>query len=183
MTDHVGFNYDKFNEVAVKLRSLGHEVLNPAENFGGATEHPDGRKAFMRADIGHVLNVDAIVMLEGWEKSKGAKLELDIAKELELRVFDENLEPLKQEDILDEAKRLTSHERNNSYGPPTQDFDRTAKIWSAIIGQDINSTQVALCMIGLKLSRLTWSPKKRDSWADVAGYARCGAVCAGIHEL
>lgn len=97
------------------------------------------------------------------------------------------MEPI--EDILDEAKRLTSGERNNTYGPPTQDFDRTAKMWSAMFGNKLKDGEsfalhdVALAMMALKLSRLTWSPNKRDSWVDCAGYARCGAVCAGIQTL
>ena len=80
------------------------------------------------------------------------------------------------EDILDEAKRLTSGDRNNSYGPPAQDFTRTARIWTAILGVDVDAKQVALCMIGLKISRAAWSDK-RDHYVDMAGYARCGWQC------
>jgi hypothetical protein len=30
----------------------------------------------------------------------------------------------------------------------------------------------------LKTSRLAWTPTKRDSWVDDAGYAGCGYECA-----
>lgn len=33
----------------------------------------------------------------------------------------------------------------------------------------------------VKLSRLMWTPAKRDSWVDIAGYAACGLECA-LHE-
>jgi hypothetical protein len=75
------------------------------------------------------------------------------------------------------------HQRNNQYGPPTQDFDRTAGILNALGyrgpgGRQISSHDVAVIQIGVKLSRLTWSPGKLDSWVDVAGYAACGYECA-----
>ena len=36
------------------------------------------------------------------------------------------------EDVLEEALRITSGDRNASYGPPDQDFQRTAAMWSAM---------------------------------------------------
>jgi hypothetical protein len=73
--------------------------------------------------------------------------------------------------ILQEADKLTSIDRNGSYGPPKQDFERTAKMWSAILNTEVSARQIALCMIALKLSRLAYR-MKRDSIVDVAGYAR-----------
>jgi len=49
----------------------------------------------MRRDIEALLKCESIVMLHGWEKSAGACLELEIAKELEMNIFflgDNNLE-------------------------------------------------------------------------------------------
>lgn len=80
---------------------------------------------------------------------------------------------LESEDILEEALRLTSGDRQNAYGPPDQDFARTALIWTAILGKQVSAKEVALCMAGLKISRATWSDK-RDHYVDLAGYARCG---------
>lgn len=76
------------------------------------------------------------------------------------------------ETVLEEAARITSIDRQGSYGHPLEDFGRTAQIWSAILGQFITAEQVALCMIGVKLSRLVQSPGHRDSLVDIAGYAR-----------
>ena len=73
--------------------------------------------------------------------------------------------------ILQEADELTRIDRHNSYGAPKQDFERTAKMWSAILNTEVSARQIALCMIALKLSRLAYR-MKRDSIVDVAGYAR-----------
>lgn len=37
-------------------------------------------------------------------------------------------------------------------------------------------------MILLKVSRLTWTPDKEDTWADIAGYAACGWDCVAEDE-
>lgn len=80
------------------------------------------------------------------------------------------------EDILEEALRITSGDRNNQYGPPDQDFQRTAAMWSAMKGVEFEAREVAMFMILLKLSRETHQ-KKRDNSVDIAGYARCLDIC------
>ncbi len=86
-------------------------------------------------------------------------------------------------ELLDEAKRLTTGDRNIQYGSPTQDFERTAAILNAMgyakaSPRDgfvqIEPHDVALMVAAVKMSRLAWSPEKRDSWVDLAGYAACG---------
>jgi hypothetical protein len=79
--------------------------------------------------------------------------------------------PAKGATILAEAARLADGPRNDSYGHPREDFTRTAKIWSALLGVEITAEQVGLCMIGVKLSRHCHAPK-RDNLVDIAGYAR-----------
>jgi hypothetical protein len=44
----------------------------------------------MRADIALLLGCDYIYMLRGWELSKGAKLELDVASSCGIEVLFEN---------------------------------------------------------------------------------------------
>ncbi len=79
-------------------------------------------------------------------------------------------------DLLNEAERLVNNDRNNEYGPPTQDFDRTALLWTTYLSGRVilEAHDVAAMMILLKLSRISWSPSNRDSWVDIAGYASCG---------
>lgn len=82
------------------------------------------------------------------------------------------------ESTLQEAERLINGDRNAQYGPPTQDFDRTAAMASALFGWPFKSWHVAVFMVLLKLSRIMWSPYKRDSWVDLEGYGGCGWKCA-----
>ena len=90
--------------------------------------------------------------------------------------------PEPKEDILDIASRITRGDRQSSYGPPDQDFRRTADMWSALFrdlmkdGVAFEPFHVAQAMILLKMSRQLHQ-RKRDNWIDTAGYARCGAIC------
>lgn len=85
--------------------------------------------------------------------------------------------------VLDEAKRIINGDRNNSYGPPNQDFDKTARFWSIYLSStntaDVTITpyDVAVLMMLLKISRIAWDPFKEDNWVDLAGYAACGWSC------
>lgn len=78
--------------------------------------------------------------------------------------------------ILDEADLLINGDRNNHYGPPTQDFARTAALWTVYLEgrTEIAAHDVAAMMALLKISRIVWSPNQRDHWVDLAGYAACG---------
>lgn len=68
-------NFPYFNFVAEHLRSLGVDVANPAEIEAKGTDWHD----YLRADLKALLNCDAIVMIDGWEHSKGAHLEMHVA--------------------------------------------------------------------------------------------------------
>ncbi len=80
-------------------------------------------------------------------------------------------------DILLGAEALVNGVRNNEYGEPTQDFKRTAAMWSTYLGIDVTPADMAAMMCLLKLSRIRWSPEKEDHWMDLAGYAACGWDC------
>lgn len=81
-------------------------------------------------------------------------------------------------ELLLEAGKLVSGDRNNTYGEPHQDFARTAAMLTAVgftfAGDPVQAHHVAMMLAAVKLSRLSWSPDKRDSWVDLAGYAACG---------
>jgi hypothetical protein len=87
-----------------------------------------------------------------------------------------------EEDILSIAYRITLGDRQNSYGPPDQDFRRTANMWTGLFGEMLKPGvkfepfHVAQAMILIKLSRQLHQ-RKADNWVDIAGYARCGAIC------
>lgn len=88
-------------------------------------------------------------------------------------------------DILNEAIGLINGERNSSYGDPVDDFATTASFWETYLdrimrargGLSIKPHDVAVMMSLLKVARISWSPEKRDHWADLAGYTGCGFDC------
>ena len=63
--------------------------------------------------------------------------------------------------------------RERIYGPAEESFQAIAARWSLVLGITVTPAQVALCLIDLKLARLTRDPKHLDSIVDVAGYAAC----------
>ena len=83
-----------------------------------------------------------------------------------------------EENILDEAKRLTRGDRNAAYGHPLDDYLCTAALLTALIshklkpGEEITYQDAMRFMIAVKLSRDT-RKSKRDNRVDIAGYARC----------
>lgn len=90
-------------------------------------------------------------------------------------------------DVLAEAQRLITGDRNNQYGPPTQDFKRSADMAQALgyrrldpNGEivDLVPSDVAILISCVKLSRLMHQRTKRDNWTDLAGYAGCGYECS-----
>jgi hypothetical protein len=205
MTGLPEYNFPAFHAAAERLRHAGWEPVNPAENFDGRTDLP--REDYLRADVKLLIECDAVAMLNGWEDSRGAKLEYLLARELALPVLDaETLQPLQNppvplvhlhrlrirweqaheepEPVLDEAKRITAADRQEDYGHPSQDFARTAQMWTGILaprlreGERIIPMDVPLCMIAVKLARQAHR-HKRDNLVDIAGYARTAAMIAG----
>lgn len=83
---------------------------------------------------------------------------------------------MKTKSILQEAAEITSGDRNKDYGHPFDDFMRTARLWSPILGIEVTPIQVALCMMAVKMSRAVNS-YKRDNFVDLAGYAHCAVEC------
>ena len=62
-------------------------------------------------------------------------------------------------------------ERHDDYGDAADQFSAIAARWSITLGMPVTPAQVALCMIDLKLARLTYDPRHIDSVVDVIGYA------------
>jgi Domain of unknown function (DUF6378) len=74
------------------------------------------------------------------------------------------------EQILRHAAGIIA-ERGAAYGDAAASMSAVAKRWSITLGHSVTPTQVVLCMIDLKLSRLAHDPTHKDSVADVIGYA------------
>ncbi len=82
------------------------------------------------------------------------------------------------ETILQEAARLTTEDRNHTYGPFTVESQKIAKGWSEILGVTVEADKVALMMIWLKVVRLSNKTTHRDGWVDIAGFASIGHKAA-----
>jgi hypothetical protein len=84
MTGYPEFNFPAFAAESARLRALGFEVVNPAElNVGN-----DGDwLTCMRTDIRELVTCEGIALLPGWEKSKGARIEEGIARQLGFCVY------------------------------------------------------------------------------------------------
>lgn len=78
--------------------------------------------------------------------------------------------------MLQEAAK-TVQKRGEVYGEAKQDMARIAKMWSGILGVDITAAQIPMCMIAVKLSRLSETTGHLDSTVDIAGYAAVLREC------
>jgi hypothetical protein len=85
MTGLPDYNRPAFNKVAEELRAKGKSVFNPADI--GPKENIMPRAWYMRKDLEGLMKSDSVYVLPGWDTSEGAKLEVAIAKELELPII------------------------------------------------------------------------------------------------
>ena len=86
MTGLPDFNRPAFHAAAAALRAQGHVVINPAEVDLG----PDASWAdYMRIHLAEIARrVTRVFVLPGWESSRGAQLEVHVARALGLPVED-----------------------------------------------------------------------------------------------
>lgn len=88
-------NYPEFHRVAKELNERGFEVLSPADIvlpkelldlIGDDKE--ELWNEYMKRAIPMLMQCNTIAMLKGWQKSRGARIELFLAKELDYVVID-----------------------------------------------------------------------------------------------
>ncbi len=87
MTGYPLHNYPAFREAREQLRSEGFTVLCPAE--AGEVEGWTWEQ-YLRRDLILVCLADAVVTLRGWADSRGACLEVHVARELNMPIRDFN---------------------------------------------------------------------------------------------
>jgi hypothetical protein len=76
------------------------------------------------------------------------------------------------DDLLQRAGTAV-RDRRRTYGEPVDLFERVAVRWSQVLGAKVTPAQVLVCLIDLKVARLTHDPRHSDSTTDIAGYAGC----------
>lgn len=99
----------------------------------------------------------------------------------------------KRAEILQHAEKLINGDRADIYGPPEQSFGRIADLLNAMgwrfeeeapndihysKNRPLNSVDVALGLVQLKVSRTIGATDHEDNWVDMAGYAALGAEMA-----
>ena len=62
-------------------------------------------------------------------------------------------------------------ERSTQYGDAAPNMSAIAARWSATLGREVTPAQVVLCLLDLKMARLSHDPTHEDSVVDVCGYA------------
>jgi hypothetical protein len=90
MTGYPESNYPAFDEARDMLLKNGYVPISPAdmsreanlisqEDIDSGVMPPSTLQEFMRKDIPAVATADGILLIEGWEASKGANIELMVA--------------------------------------------------------------------------------------------------------
>lgn len=188
MTGYPEYNFPAFHQAAADWRREGWEVTNPAEmdealdGFNAKTDTAKPHEWYMRRDLPALCACDAIALLPGWERSKGCRNEVAVARMCGLEFYHADtfvrFDPTEPETILEEAQRLVHGNRGADYGHPIHDYERTGRIWGAILGiPDIDPRLCCLMMAGVKISREV-NKHKRDNLTDLAGYAECASMVA-----
>lgn len=86
MSGYPEHNFPAFFTEAKRLRALGYEVVNPAEING----HLVGQLPYiqyLRNDVAQLATCDTIAFMEGWENSRGAKIEEAVGILLEMKLI------------------------------------------------------------------------------------------------
>jgi len=92
------WNFPAFFEAEEQLKELGHETLNPATNDGAdlktaiqnaisARDSGVTWSSYMRRDLSNLVLSDSLCLLPGWQRSKGASLEVYVAKALGIPLY------------------------------------------------------------------------------------------------
>ena len=173
-------NYPKFLSVEADLRDMGYKnILNPAHIANGDT----GKiySYYIRESLNLIKDANAVVFLNGWQKSKGAQLEYHCSTLMDLKTFDEDYnrfykneeEPVEDKTICEIADDLVSSDRQKTYGHPFSNFTDIGRVWGMILDlPDIPPEKVGLMMVGVKIAREKFLPK-RDNRIDGAGFFKC----------
>lgn len=89
MSGKADHNLPAFDAAAKLLRERGYLVTNPAEV---AREFPGELgslryETYLRASVQRMLYCTDLILLPGWEDSRGARLEWEIADKLKFRMW------------------------------------------------------------------------------------------------
>lgn len=189
-------NIIEFARIKTLIENDGYCVTTPFDleipKPKKGTDKQEVWNYYMRHCLNYLLSgdVEMVILLEGWQSSKGASSEAYVAQKanIPVKVFHEKSfgnhylsdigedESEETEDILLEANGLVNGDRNNSYGHPYYDYTKTAGFWSIVLKdklkKDLTPEDAIMCMMLMKISR-EMNKHKKDNLTDLAGYAQC----------
>ena len=87
MSGRENYNQEAFEEAATVLKQLGYHPVTP---FDLDTVEPVAYHEWipnMKRDIKYLVTMDGVLVIDGWEDSKGATLEVAIANKLEIPIY------------------------------------------------------------------------------------------------
>ena len=87
-----------FEKVEHRLIREGYEVINPVK-ISDACPKSYTHSQYLKVELPFIETAQAIYMLEGWEKSKGARWELKKAIELNLEIRTEHQDIKNQKEV------------------------------------------------------------------------------------
>lgn len=80
ITDMPNNNHSEFALAEQYLKGKGHRVVNPHSIFDSIDTTGFDHSEYMKHCVSELAHCDEVVTLQGWETSKGAKQEVDIAR-------------------------------------------------------------------------------------------------------
>lgn len=83
MTGLPGYNLDAFTAAETELAAFGHDPVNPGRH--GVVEGFTWTD-YLRRGVTELCACDAVAVLPGWENSRGARLEVHVARALGMPV-------------------------------------------------------------------------------------------------
>ncbi len=82
-----------------------------------------------------------------------------------------------REEVLQAASVIITHDRNQDYGEPENNFQTIADFWNIYLKTDkITAEDVGNMMVLFKMARIM-AGGKDDSYIDIAGYIACACEC------
>jgi len=77
----------QFNEADKFIRKIGHIPLNPIRIDPPHPFKKDKWLYYMRKSVELLVKSDALFLLDGWEKSDGARIEFDLCVKLGIPIY------------------------------------------------------------------------------------------------
>lgn len=156
MTGLPEFNYPAFRAAAAQLRALGFVVEDPSTNTNPT---PDDYHGWLRAGLAQLIICDGVALLDGWEASGGARLEVNTAATLGLQV--KPLTDWLRPRVIDAAHLARQRQfSETTFGPGAR-------------------TEGVIDHIRKELREISADPSDLTEWVDVVILAFDGAWRAG----